>query len=178
MPLVTSDWPSPLPPSGPTQAGSGRLDAQWEPGVQPPAQPSLARQLGGAGTPIGREGWAGSEEFKCGRNELQSIPPSGLPQGRRSVRSSREHAWQLIGSQRLLVGVSPAPPGPPASAEWPLPTLLCPWPFSFSPSPLSLSSFPALLFEPEAGPPDLGDSFLFLPLLPPAPHAYWLPTPA
>lgn len=64
--------------------------------------------------------------------------------------------------------MSPGPLGPPASVGQPLSTLLIPWPFSSSPSPLSLSFLP-LLFKPEDGPPDLGDSFLFLPLLPRAP---------
>lgn len=80
MPLVTSDQPLVPPPSSPTQASSVQLEAQWEPGLHlpgtqassPPAQPSLARQPEEAATPIGQEGWAGSEEFKCGRNLLQS----------------------------------------------------------------------------------------------------------
>lgn len=81
-------------------------------------------------------------------------PCSSLPQGRGSLRSSREQAWQLTGSWGLPAGVRPGLLGPLASAHPPSPL----WPFSSSSLFLPLS----FLFQPEDGPPDLVASFLFL----------------
>lgn len=70
-------------------------------------------------------------------------PCSSLPQGRGSLRSSREQACQLTGSWGLPAGVRPRLLGPLASAHPPSPL----WLFSSSSSlPLSF------LFQSEDGP--------------------------
>lgn len=48
-------------------------------------------------------------------------PPSGLPQGRGSLRASREHAWWLTGSQGAVSRVRPGLLGPLTSVGMPLP---------------------------------------------------------
>lgn len=75
-------------------------------------------------------------------------PPSGLPQGRGSLRASREHAWWLTGSQGAVSRVRPGLLGPLTSVGMPLPP---PTPLGLSfPPPVFLPPF--LLFHPEDGP--------------------------
>lgn len=108
-------------------------------------------------------------------------PPSALPQGRGSLRSSREEAWQLTGSWGLPAGVRPGLVGP-----WPLLGNPCPpsLPLAFLfLLPSSLFFFIPLLsfsvrWAPRPGcllplppPPPLAPLLLGLTLPPSSPHS-------